>query len=93
MTLSGRTFNTNLTVCDMLPFWLTIVFLLSRYADEPEGDGGEEQGVLCGYDRLGSQHLVAGNHQEHPGVDAAGKELSKCLRQHQHHHLFVFVGP
>lgn len=54
------------------------MFILLQYADEPEGGGSEEQGVLRGSDRLGSQHLVAGNQQEYPGVDAAGKESSKC---------------
>lgn len=50
------------------------VFSAPDVADEPEGDGGEEQSVLRRSDRLGSQHLAAGDHQEHPGVDAAGKE-------------------
>lgn len=54
------------------------MFILPQCADEPEGDGGEEQGVRRGSDRLGSQYLVAGNYKEHPGVDAAGKESTKC---------------
>lgn len=46
-------------------------------ADESEGDGGEEQGVFCGSDWLGSQHLAAGDHQEHPRLDAAGESIDK----------------
>lgn len=75
-------FNTtpSLNQSNTLLVRLTMMFVLFQRADEPTGDGGEKQSVHRGSDRLGSQHLVAGNHQEHPGVDAAGKEPNRCSR-------------
>lgn len=56
----------------MLDAWLTQVGF-AFIADESEGIRGEEQSVRRGSDWLRSQHLAAGDQQEHAGLDAGGE--------------------